>query len=213
MPRAVAVFRQNILLFLAIANIWMLGGCAWLMSPPAEIDNACRIFEQRSSWYRAAKASEKKWQTPVALTMAFMHQESSFRNNARPPRRKLFGFIPWTRESSSYGYAQATTETWEDYKNETGRRVAFRSNFSDVADFIGWYNKKSVNILKLRHNDAYNLYLAYHEGWGGYRRRSYTHKKWLKKVARKVQKNFITYRGQINKCRDKIDQPWYKRIF
>ena len=213
MSGVVVAFQRNGWLLLFIANVWMIGGCAWMTPPLAGADNACRIFMQRSDWYPAAKAAEKKWQTPVAMTLAFVHQESGFKSNARPPRRKLFGFIPWLRESSSYGYAQATTETWGDYKRENNRTLAFRNQFFDAADFIGWYNKKSVSALKLRHSDAYNLYLAYHEGWNGYRNGSYEQKEWLRRVARKVQKNFITYQKQINQCKEEIDLPWYRRLF
>ncbi len=206
-------FRNGTLLFAMAVSVWLIGGCAWLSSPLSKTDNACGIFEQRTNWYRAAKASEQKWQVSTALILAFIHQESGFKSNARPPRKNFLGFIPWLRKPSAYGYAQATKSAWEDYKKETGRKFVFRNRFSDATDFIGWYNNKSANVIKLKRDDAYNLYLAYHEGWEGYRDKSYANKKWLTKVARKVQKNFISYRNQLRLCEDKLDQPWYKSLF
>ena len=39
--------------------------------------------------------------------------------------------IPWGRVSSAYGYSQAKTPTWDDYKRETDNSWADRSDFSD----------------------------------------------------------------------------------
>ena len=50
--------------------------------------------------------------------MAFILQESSYIQGAKPERTKLLGFIPWKRKSSAFGYAQALDGTWERYKKE-----------------------------------------------------------------------------------------------
>ena len=49
---------------------------------------------------------------------------------------------------------------------------ADRDDFNDAIDFIGWYNDQSSRRSKISKSDAYNLYLAYHEGQG--LRASYT---------------------------------------
>ena len=51
--------------------------------------------------------------------------------------------------SSSFGYSQAVKGTWEQYKKETGNKLASRARFKDSVDFIGWYTNKSENILKI----------------------------------------------------------------
>jgi hypothetical protein len=44
------------------------------------------------------------------------------------------------------------------------------------------------------------LYLAYHEGYGGYKRGSFKDKDWLKDTARKVKYNAVRYKRQLKNC-------------
>jgi hypothetical protein len=131
--------------------------------------------------------------------MSFVHQESSFKADAKPEREKLLGFIPWFRPSSAAGYSQALTKTWEDYKDETGNTRASRKNFNDSADFIGWYASKGY-YQGFDQADARSLYLAYHEGYGGFKKKSYRQKQWLIKVADKVQDRSTKYQKQYWGC-------------
>jgi hypothetical protein len=119
--------------------------------------------------------------------MAIIHQESKFRRDARPPKKRVLGFIPWGRASSAYGYAQAKDDTWDWYISKTGNRGADRDDFEDAVDFVGWYCSMTHRTNGVSKWDAYNQYLAYHEGHGGYRRRTYNKKAWLLGVARKVE--------------------------
>lgn len=123
---------------------------------------------------------------PVHVPMAMMYQESSFKHNAKPPRTRLFGIIPWKRPSSAYGYAQALDGTWEEYKRTAGNMLSSRSNFGDAIDFMGWYIDRAHRQNKISKWDAYNQYLAYHDGIAGWRRKTYTKKPWLMSVARTV---------------------------
>jgi len=49
-------------------------------------------------------------------------------------------------------------------------------------------------------HDAFNLYLAYHEGHGGYVRKTYSKKNWLIAIARKVNSRANTYQSQFASC-------------
>ena len=180
---------------------------------PRSIADACQMLSQRAHWYEAARDAQQRWNIPIAVLLAFIHQESSFKAKAKPPRRKLLGLLPWFgRETSAYGYAQALDATWGEYKKETKKPLARRSNFKDAVDFIGWYNHKSVRQLRIKPNNAYALYLAYHEGRRGYRSKSYAAKTWLVKVANKVQRRKTTYERQLAACRLR-PRPWYRRLF
>ena len=75
--------------------------------------------------------------------------------------------------SSAYGYAQALEGTWDDYRRSTGRRGADRDDFADSSDFIGWYMHGANRVNGVAMHDAYNQYLAYHEGKAGFARGSY----------------------------------------
>ena len=50
--------------------------------------------------------------------------ESDFDWLAKPARQKIFKVIPYKRPSSSFGYSQAVKGTWEQYKKETGNKLA-----------------------------------------------------------------------------------------
>lgn len=122
---------------IAVLFALLLSGCS--VSPPADQSNICSIFREKSGWHESALDMQERWNVPMYVPMAFMQQESSFRSDALPPRRYALGFIPWGRVSSAYGYSQAKTETWSDYRKETGNWGAERDDFGDAMDFMGWY--------------------------------------------------------------------------
>ncbi len=176
------------------ALLLALAGCA--TKPPANPDNLCEIFREKPKWHEAALKMQQRWGAPVQVPMAMMYQESSFKHDALPPRYYFLGFIPWGRVSSAYGYAQAKDETWADYKREAGGWGASRDDFADALDFMGWYIQKSQRVNGVSKWDAYGQYLNYHEGWGGYRNRSYDAKPWLKNVSQKVQSRASLFGAQ-----------------
>jgi hypothetical protein len=73
------------------------------------------IFRDKRGWYDDARDAQKAWGVPIPVLMAFVHQESRFVARAKPPRRKILGFIPGPRPSDSYGYSQALQSTWDEY--------------------------------------------------------------------------------------------------
>lgn len=181
-------------------------------SQPRDISNVCHMFEDRRTWYKAADRTEKRWGVPVHVSMAFIHQESSYRARIRPPRNRVLWVIPWTRPSSAFGYAQALDGTWDDYRRDTGNFFARRSSFSDAIDFIGWYNRNSYRRNGIARDDARNLYLAYHQGNTGFARRSYADKPQLLAIADRVQQNANRYQGQYQQCQSKLERNWFMRM-
>lgn len=173
-------------------------------STPRNIENICETFREKNNWYQHTNKSYEKWGIPISVQMAIIYQESRFIADATPPRRKLFGFIPWSRKSSAYGYAQALDGTWNDYLKYTGRSSADRSNFADAVDFVGWYNHLSRKRLGLDASDARQLYLAYHEGQTGYQRKTFLQKPWLLSVADKVDNRTRLYDLQLNSCQNEF---------
>ena len=178
-------------------------------APPEDPGNSCSIFEEKDSWYSAARDSYRKWGVPIHVQLAIIYQESRFVHDAKPPRQKLLWVIPWTRPSSAYGYGQIKDSTWEWYLKSTGRRWADRDDFDDVADFIGWYGDMSHRKLGISKSDAYSQYLAYHEGHGGFKRKTYKNKKWLTRVASKVAARAKRYSTQLKQCEDSLDKGWW----
>jgi hypothetical protein len=180
------------------------------MDPPAQVDDACAIFQQKPDWWRAAKATERRWDAPPALTLAIIKQESSFTHDARPPRRDGFLFLPGKRPSTAYGYAQALETTWAEYRDATGRGGADRDRFDDAVDFVGWYMQGSRERLGLPADAAREHYLAYHEGRGGYERGTHRGKSWLLSAANTVDANAKRYARQIDRCEgDLNNQGWW----
>ena len=173
-------------------------------APPSTTTDVCKIFKERYSWYKAAKKTEKRWKIPIPVSMAIIKQESSFIADARPQRTKLLGFIPWKRVTSARGFAQAVDGTWQMYLDDRGGWFVQRNDFEDAVDFIGWYNYKTHKQLGIPMNNARALYLAYHEGRGGYKRGSYRTKPWLLSVADKVQRQSDRYNVQYQGCKKKL---------
>jgi len=182
-----------------LAALCFLSACATV--PPKNIDNICSIFSEKSDWYEDSYQVYTRWGVPIPVQMAIMYQESSFRADAQPPRPWLLGFIPWFRSSSAFGYAQAKDETWADYISNTGNSGADRDDFTDATDFIGWYCAVSEKQLGIPKTDAKNLYLAYHEGHGGFKKRSYLKKGWLQQTANKVANRAQRFQKQLSTCR------------
>jgi hypothetical protein len=188
-----------------------LAGCT--SSPPEKPDNLCEIFYEKDSWYKDAKKASRRWGSSIPVMMAFIHQESAFRSRAKPPRTKILWVIPGPRPASAYGYSQATDDTWGMYKRATGRWGADRNDFDDAIDFIGWYNDQSFRRNKITKTDANNLYLAYHEGHGGFAKRSFAKKQWLKDVSNKVAARAGNYAQQLKECEKKLDRGFFSWLF
>jgi hypothetical protein len=185
-----------------LATLFALSACT--TSPPRDINNICAIFEEKDDWYDDAEEAQDEWGSPIPVMMAIIYQESRFRADARPPRGKVLGFIPWFRSSSAYGYSQAKTITWDEYKDNGGSFGADRDDFGDAIDFVGWYNYQSQRRSGISLQNTYGLYLAYHEGHGGYNRTTYQQKPWLMAVARKVEARANTYQAQLLLCQEKL---------
>ena len=59
---------------------------------------------------------------------------------------------------------------------------------------------KTKKINGIGFNDVYNQYLNYHEGWGGFAKKSYAKKDWLINTARQVEQRSQRYREQLLQC-------------
>lgn len=180
----------------------LITGCA--STPPDNIGNACEIFDEKGGWYRATNRAEKRWGLPKHIQLAIIRQESAFDANAKPGRTKFLFVFPGKRKSTARGFPQAVEGTWDNYKKNSGNGGANRRNFRDAADFVSWYGRQSRRRNGIALNDAYNQYLAYHEGWGGYAQGTYRRKEWLRSAARNVSRTAATYRAQLNRCERRL---------
>lgn len=201
------VGRNSVEVMVLAAMLAVLSACS--TTPPANIKDSCSIFEEKDGWYKAAKHSRDKWGMPIHVQLAIMYQESSFKHDAKPGWDYLLWVIPWGRKSSAYGYAQVKDDTWNWYRSKSGNSGADRDDFADAVDFIGWYGDISQKTLGISKWDAFNQYLAYHEGHGGFKRKTYKQKKWLITVARKVEQRAAAYREQLARCEGDLDSGWW----
>ena len=189
---------------LIILFFFLLTGCS---SIPNNTANSCSIFDEKYLWYKHAKKVETKWGTPIYIQLAIIKMESDFDWLAKPARKKIFKVIPFKRPSSSFGYSQAVKGTWEQYKKETGNKLASRARFKDSVDFIGWYTHKTETILKISKKDAFKQYLAYHEGWGNFK--YYKKNKKVIRLAKKVERQSKIYKKQLFECRKSLNKKKY----
>jgi hypothetical protein len=184
-----------------LAAMLALAGCA---SAPTNTANVCSVFDQKSgfvnNWYRDAKAAERQYGVPVPILMATINTESSYEARARPPRRKILGFIPGKRLSTAYGYSQALDGTWAEYQAKTGRWSARRNDFGDAVMFVGWYHNQSNQRNGIALNDMRNLYLAYYSGHGGYSRGSWRNSSIALRGADRAAAMADRYANQMRAC-------------
>ena len=176
----------------------LVAACA--PSVPDRQRDLCAVFHQHPDWYDYAREAADEWGVPIPILMAFVHHESSFRSDARPPRKYVLWIIPWGHVSSAKGYAQAQDPAWSDYTAERGSLWRSRSDMEDALDFIGWYNDGTSRELGIAKTDARNLYLAYHEGRAGYRRGTWKGKPKLQGIARRVAETAQRYQAQLERC-------------
>ena len=195
-------------MFKVILFVCTVALAACSSAPPSNISDSCEIFREKDDWYDDAKDSYERWGVPIHVQLAIIHQESRFQYDAKTEMQYVLWIIPIGRKSSAYGYAQAKDSTWDWYIEKTGNRGADRDDFEDAVDFIAWYGSMSHQMLGISKWDAYSQYLAYHEGQGGYRRKTYSSKPWLLKVADKVNARAQGYRTQLARCEDDLDTGW-----
>jgi hypothetical protein len=201
--------RKHFILLLALSLL--LVGCS--TAPPKQTDDLCAIFKEKKSWYKQAVKAQKQWGSSIPTMMAIIHQESRFVHNARPPRKYYLGFIPGRRPSTAYGYPQAKNETWRHYQRASGNYRHKRNKIGDALMFIGWYNNETHRRNGVAKSDTGNLYLAYHEGHGGFSRSSYKNKAWLMPVAQKVAGQASRYQTQLQACEKQLQRKRFLGIF
>ena len=76
-------------IMITIIILLVLGGCT--SKPPKNTNNLCEIFTEKKTWYKQARKASKRWGTSIPVMMAFAHQESGFRANARPHVKRFCG--------------------------------------------------------------------------------------------------------------------------
>jgi len=159
-----------------------------------DINNACDIYKKNPSWKRHVKNSEKRWGVPEHVILAIIKQESGFRKDARPLNK--YG----KPISSAYSYSQALKGTWKNYQRSTGNFKHKRDSFGDAVNFMGWYMHQTTKTTGVSKWDITNQYLAYHEGAGGYKKRTYRKKPWLVKIAKRLKDDAWKYKKQLDRC-------------
>jgi len=192
-------FFHTVLFSMATLTLGMTA-CASVAGPPSDIENACSIRQERSEWYKEARAAAKKWNTPVPVMLAIIWRESRYQAEARTPRKYALGFVPWGRQSSAYGFAQAIDGTWKWYQKDQNAHSADRNDFGDAVDFVGWYMDRTRAKLGISPADARRQYLAYHEGHNGYRKGKWQQKAFLVKASNQVVDMAVRYDGQLRNC-------------
>lgn len=187
-----------------------LSGC--VTPPPRHPGNICDIFREKRNWYYAAMRQEARWHIPASIPMAMMKHESAFRADARTRRTHILWIIPWKRITTAYGYGQIENGVWREYQRSTGAGGS-RTNYADALQFMNWYITTSHKVNGIPLTDAMKQYLAYHEGWGGYRRRSYANKAWLIGLAKQVDRRAHIYQKQFDSCKEDLKGSLWERFW
>lgn len=176
----------------------VLTGCSKVLPYAAYDDCICCVVNANWGWKHDLNATAKRHGVSPGLVMSVMFNESSFKRYARPESNKLWGWFPYQR-SSAYGYAQIKDETWQWYRMHNPGWFQSRTQFSDAADFIGWYYGLFIKRFPGNASDS-DFYLAYHEGLGGFQRATYEQKTWLVEKSKLVAERADQYNQQLSAC-------------
>ena len=187
-----------------------VGGVVWVVvsspEPPRDPEDLCAVFREKPRWHDAARASADRWGVSEAALLAIVFQESSFRADARPPRRLWLGVLPGFRLSSAYGFGQVLDATWQEYLEAGTRPGARRDRIADVLDFIGWYAAAIERRAGVPRTSVRELYLAYHEGPSGYARGHHREKPLVLAAASRVEVRARRYESQYAGCRADLER-------
>ena len=74
----------------------------------------------------------------------------------------------------------------------------------------GWYGSSAARRAGISKSDAYRMYLAYHEGAGGYLRGTYKSKPWLVRTAGTVRTRAARYERQLQTCEERLRPRWWQ---
>lgn len=162
--------------------------------------NICAVYSDNFDWFRYSHEAERKWGIDKTIVLAVIKSESGFNSFAMPVKSYLFGFIPWETHSSAFGYSQALKGTWEEFVDESPGWVRSRANFKDSAEFVAWYLSKCSKRAKIDRHDAGKLYLCYHEGVTGYKRKTYLKKQWLIEKSESIAEDVINAKKELSQC-------------
>ena len=188
----------------------LLSGCFFAPKPIAptadQVSDACVLLDEHRGWRKALKRAvrDRKWRKSGIKAwhvMAIIYHESHFKQKATPKKVRWRAKRDSRKVPSPFGYAQAKLATWNDYITATGRYGAQRESFADAAHFVAWYMHESTIRVGIESNDITAHYLAYHEGWGGYSRRTWKKKERLVEKARhSLPRISERYRAQLMRC-------------
>lgn len=179
-------FRAWVLTITALSLGTLAGGQPAYSA--SDVENACKLMQERSGWYRSAATVSEKWQIPIPSLLAIIRHESRFRATAAAP------------QSSAYGFAQALDGTWNRYRKVAKADLADRTSFADSVDFIGWYMTETRNRTGVPADDMAKHYLAYHEGIAGFKSSRWAKKPRLIRIAQKVATTAGAYEQQLQNC-------------
>ena len=74
---------------LIISSLFFLFSIACTSIEPYMTADSCILFKEKKNWYKATIKSYDKWSVPISLQLAIIKQESSFKQFAKPKRKRL----------------------------------------------------------------------------------------------------------------------------
>ena len=86
---------DNVFILLSIISLYLVA-CSSM--EPINTADSCIIFEENKRWYKATKKSYDKWNVPIALQLSIINQESSFKQFAKPKRKRFGVYKYWFKK-------------------------------------------------------------------------------------------------------------------
>ncbi|UTC24965.1 hypothetical protein MMH89_02230 [Candidatus Comchoanobacter bicostacola] len=190
---------MNFNILFTLCSVLILSGCSDRQFQANVYENdICRVIHANPGWAEKLKQVQKRYGIEPNVVLSVISHESSFRSHARAQRSYFWGVIPYRRESS-FGYGQVKDETWQWYLSKNPGYFRSRTSFRDTSVFIGWYYQQYLKKAPESRVSAYDFYIAYRNGLGGYEDESVMDE-WMIGKCSSVQELSDRYRTMLLEC-------------
>jgi len=186
----------------------------WWIEPlrplPDQVDAVCESPFTR--WYRAADRLHpgSRFIFTTRDKEAWLQSVERWLHRREPPKESSIWFKHRMHHSGRVTFdREVHSDLYDAHHESVMRYFADRDDFGDAIDFVGWYTDLSAKSVGISKWDPYNQYLAYHEGQAGWKRKSYSTKRWLKETARVVDYRAKEWGAQLARCEDELDDGWW----
>lgn len=152
----------------------------------------CEELDDTDDWVEPAMLAQKKYGTPLALSLALLE-------------------LPLSELDKKHVRPRAAD--WDEYRIRSERWDASPNSPEDAIDFIGWFTQQTVKRNKIGWQNVKEHYLALRLGHGGLQRFDQALYADLALQAKGVELRAKRWSGELNSCQEQWQgESWYSKL-